>query len=110
MKPLFDPSLISLDNAMEDFMLETRRNNERNFSDTEAGELWADAHMRFHFPKQFPAKETDSEADRKFIESAEKIIAANRPKQQRFSWAGVIALLAVAAVVMLLTYWAVEGF
>jgi hypothetical protein len=56
--------------------------------------------------------ETESEADRKFIESGEKIRAANRllPKKKRFSWAGLFALLAVAAVVMLLTYWAVDGF
>lgn len=89
MKPLFDPSLISLDNQMEDFFAEMKRNNERNLE-----------------------PETDSEADRKFIESMDNIVAANflMPKKKRFSWAGVIAFLVVAGVVMLLTYWAVEGF
>lgn len=76
------PELINYENQMDDFLAESRRKNE-----------------------------SESEADRKFIESLDKIRAANKalPKK-RFSWAGLIALLAVALFVGWMVYQAVEAF
>lgn len=158
MKPLFDPSLISLDNAAEDFWQEYKRkqglpvpsmgkqgvSGERATGEQESGDasakakyptrvdaaapvdsghgckpramtspsdsLWSDAHMRFHFPKQFPARESESEADRLFIESGNKLIAAHRAKKKRFSLAGVFGFLVLVVMVGALTWLFVEGW
>lgn len=64
----------------------------------DADSLWSSSHIA-----------AETEADRQFIASA-KLLAALPKKQKRFSWAGVIALLIVAAGVMWLAYSFVEGF
>lgn len=114
MKPLFDPSLISLDNAAEDAWLELRCERARElFIATqmqESGRTRGEVEAIVN--EFFPPPETESEADRKFIESMANIVAANflMPKKKRFSWEGLFAVLAVAAFVMWLAYQAAEGF
>lgn len=97
---------------MDQFFDEMRHNNERAAQvcrvcyrqgcqgqcQVNISARWADSHIA-----------AETEADRQFIASA-KLLAALPKKQKRFSWAGVIGFLVVAAGVMWLAYSFVEGF
>jgi hypothetical protein len=88
------PELINYENQMDVFLEDMRQQNLKNLC----------AHMRFPLP------ESESEADRKFIESVEKIRAANRALPKKSIWPGLLALLIVAIGMGYLVFLAVEAF
>jgi hypothetical protein len=156
MKPLFHPSLIALDNQIEDFVRQQKQGLPVHPSSGKQGvdgeratgnksgdasaktthpkrvdvtapvdsghksramtspsdSLWTRSHLRFYFPDQFPAEETESEADRKFIESLEKIRAANRRYKKppkRFGWRVLGMLLLAFILAMVCAYLGLNG-
>lgn len=131
MKPLFDPSLISLDNAAEDFWQDYRRKRGLPVASVSEAELiraevdlfqtmsqhsgHSPAQCREIFKEELGKlpprpRESESESDRLFIESGNKLIAAHRAQKKRFSWAGLFGFLVLAVMVGALTYLFVEGW
>ena len=120
MNPIFHPSLLSLDNAMEEFIQDYRKKQglpvhpsgkERVGGNADSvrvsGQhgLCCSADSRNSLAQQ----EVEAAKEAQFMEDVARL-QKQAPPKKIFSWGGLFALLALSAVVMWMTYSVVVGW